>query len=401
MSSLWRNRDFVLLWSGQTASTLGTRTSAVAFPLLVLTMTGSPGKAGLAGFAATLPYLLFYLHAGALLDRWDRKRTMLWCDVGRVVALGSIPVALWAGRLTFAQIVVAGFAGGTFAAFFNVAERAALPALVPQAQMTAALAQQETKMEVAVLAGPPFGGFLYGLSHALPFLADAVSYVFSLVTLVFIRTDLKAERPQAAGALHHEIWAGLRWLWAQPFIRLTVLLMAVINLMFQAFTLILIVLAQKLGASSSTTGILLGLLGVGGLLGALAASRIQRRLSLRAVTIGSTWAWALLLIPIALAPCPWALAPFVAAMTFVGPVWNVVVVGYQYTVIPAELLARVKSVILLVSWGAMPFGSLSAGLLLQLTGPREAMLALAGLTLLVAAVATASRAVRLQPAPAG
>src|SRR5204863_5346880 len=106
---LRRNRDFILLWSGQVVSTVGTRVTAVAFPLLVLAQTHSPAKAGLVGFAQTLPYMLFYLPAGALVDRWDRRRTMIVADAGRTLALRSLAIALAFGDFTFAQVFVVAF----------------------------------------------------------------------------------------------------------------------------------------------------------------------------------------------------------------------------------------------------------------------------------------------------
>ena len=99
---LHRNRDFMILWSSQVASTVGTRVTSVAFPLLVLAVTGSPAQAGLVAFAQTLPYLVLFLPAGALVDRWDRKRTMLVCEAGRAVALGSIALAIYLDTLTIA-----------------------------------------------------------------------------------------------------------------------------------------------------------------------------------------------------------------------------------------------------------------------------------------------------------
>ncbi|MFC8513497.1 MFS transporter [Streptomyces sp. NPDC057257] len=392
--SLWRNRDFVLLWSGQVLSVLGTRTSTVAVPLLVLAMTGSPGRAGVAGFVATLPYLLFYLPAGAVLDRLDRRRVMLWCEAVRVLALGSIPVALWLDRLTYTWLLVAGFAGGTCFVFFSVAEKSVLPSLVSPEQLPPALAQQEAKSWGAGLAGPPLGGWLYGVSHALPFLADALSYVASLATLACIRADLRVRRTGPAAPWWREVGAGVRWLVGQPFIRVSVVCSALANVMFQALTLVLIVLARHLGASAGITGAVLGFFGCGGLAGAFAAPWIQRRLPPRTVAIGVTWLWVVLLVPIAAVPTPLALGPLVAAMAFVGPVWNVVVMGHQYKVIPDHMLARVKSVVLLVSWGAIPLGSLIGGVLLDGMGPRAAVLALSGFGLLVAVIATASPGIR-------
>lgn len=400
--SLWRNRDFVLLWSGQMLSILGTRMSSVAVPLVVLGMTGSAGKAGVAGFLSTLPYLLFYLPAGALLDRWDRRRVMLWCEAGRIVALGSIPVALWAHHLTYAHLLVAGFVGGSCYVFFSVAEKSVLPSLVSAEQLTPALAQQEAKSRGAGLAGPPLGGVLYGVSQALPFFADALSYVISLTTLSLIRADLRVKRTTpVTGTVRADIAAGIRWLWGQPFIRVTVLCVGLVNLMFQALTLVLIVLTTHLDASPGATGAVLGCFGVGGLVGAFTAPWLQRRLSPRTVAIGATWLWVALLPPIAAAPDVIWLAPFVAAMAFVGPVWNVVVVGYQYKVIPDEMLGRVKSVVLLVSWGAIPFGSLLAGGLLNAVTPAGAVVALCGLTLLVALIATTSPGIRKATVLAG
>jgi MFS family permease len=130
--SLWRNRDFILLWSGQAVSTIGTRITGVAYPLLVLAETHSPAKAGIVGFAQTLPYMLFYLPAGALVDRWDRKRTMIVADGGRTLALGSLAIALALDDFTFAQVVIVAFVEGTLFVFFSLSESAALPQVVPR-----------------------------------------------------------------------------------------------------------------------------------------------------------------------------------------------------------------------------------------------------------------------------
>ena len=102
--ALWFNRDYMLLWSGQIVSNIGTQVSQLAFPLLILELTGSAAQAGFAGALRAVPYLLFSLPAGALIDRWDRKRTMIICDAGRAMSLASIPVAYVLGDLTMLQI---------------------------------------------------------------------------------------------------------------------------------------------------------------------------------------------------------------------------------------------------------------------------------------------------------
>jgi MFS family permease len=163
---LRHNRDFQLLWSGQAVSLLGSQTAKIAYPLLVLAMTGSPAKAGIAGFATMLGYLLFALPGGALADRYDRKRIMIACDVIRLLAVGSIAVACWAAHITYVQILVAGFVEGTATVFFGLAERAALPMLVHPSQRSVAIGQNEARQNAAQLAGPALGGALFGLSWA-------------------------------------------------------------------------------------------------------------------------------------------------------------------------------------------------------------------------------------------
>src|SRR5215470_4790037 len=116
---LWRNRDYVLLLSGQLVSSVGTQVSMLAFPLLVLAITHSPAQAGIVAALRGLPYALFILPAGALIDRWDRKRVMILCDTGRALALGSIPLALALGQLTLVQLYLVSLIEGTLFIFFS------------------------------------------------------------------------------------------------------------------------------------------------------------------------------------------------------------------------------------------------------------------------------------------
>jgi MFS family permease len=172
--------------------------TGVAYPLLVLASTGSPAKAGLVGFAQSLPFILFYLPAGALVDRWDRKRVMLVTEAGRAAALGSLAVTLALGSTPFAQIVVVAFVEGSLFVFFRLSEGAALPRVVPREQLPTAVAQNQAREQGADLAGQPLGGALFGISHALPFLFDALSYAASFVSLLFIRRSFQEVRESLA-----------------------------------------------------------------------------------------------------------------------------------------------------------------------------------------------------------
>src|SRR6266705_2152681 len=162
---LWRNRNYMLLWSGQMVSSIGTRVSMLAFPLLVLAITHSPAQAGLIAALRGLPYALFILPAGALVDRWDRKRVMILCDTGRALALGSIPVAIVLGHLTIIQLAIVSLVEGTLFTFFNLAETACLPHVVAKEQLSAAAAQNMIIDSTSGLIGPSLGGALYSIGR--------------------------------------------------------------------------------------------------------------------------------------------------------------------------------------------------------------------------------------------
>src|SRR3954447_25923055 len=209
LPSLWRNRDYMLLWGGQVISTLGSAISGIVFPLLILALTDSPAAAGVAGALAMIPYVLFSLPAGALIDRWDRKRVMILCDAGRALSLASVPLTMTFGVLTVWQLYINAFIEGTLFVFFNIAEVAALPRVVAKEQLPAATAQNESAFATAGLIGPTIGGFLFqSVGRAAPFVIDTISYVVSVVSLFAIKTAFQTERAPAQRNLRAEIVEG-------------------------------------------------------------------------------------------------------------------------------------------------------------------------------------------------
>lgn len=395
--SLWRNRDFVTLWSGQVVSSLGARISATAMPLLVLATTGSPADAGLVGAAGTLPFLVAFLPAGPLVDRYNRRRILLISEVVAGLALVTVPLALWLGMLTVPQLVVVAFVQGLCFVFFSVAETAALPKIVPAVLLPTAVAQNEARSRGAALAGAPLGGLLFGIDRALPFLADAISYAAASIALLFLRKDLQNETTAPAEPLWRATVAGLRWIWRHPFIRAAILLVAATNLVFQALILVIVVLAQRNGANPGAIGLMLGIYSGGGLLGALAAGRAHRYFTPKMVVIGINWIWAALLPLYLLTTDPVHIGLIGATTAFIGPLWNVVLVSYVALLVPNELLGRVTSASMTLSWGVMPIGSLGAGLVLTTAGPTGAVLALTAIMLVAAVGATISPAIRHAP----
>jgi MFS family permease len=216
--SIFKNRDYLLLWSGQTVSAIGSQFSGFVIPLLVLMLTNSPAQA--VGALQGVPYIVFSLPAGALVDRWNRKLVMIVCDTGRALNMLSVPIVFGFGHLSVWQLYVVALIEGTLFVFFNIAETSSLATLVLPEQLPAALGQQETTWGISSLIGPATAGVLYtAVSAALPFLVDAFSYVVSALSLTAIRGNLRTERTALAENLLTSMREALSWLWNQPLVR--------------------------------------------------------------------------------------------------------------------------------------------------------------------------------------
>ncbi|HLJ68662.1 MAG TPA: MFS transporter [Chloroflexota bacterium] len=393
--TLWRNRDYMVLWGGQAISTLGSGISQLAYPFLILNLTDSPAQAGFVGAMFLFPYLLISLPAGALVDRWNRKRLMILCDAVRTVNMGSIPLAAALGHLSIVQLYVTAAIEGTAFVFFNVAEVAALPRVVDKSQIPEASSQNQAAQAAGALISPPLGGFLFQtVGHVFPFLADAISYAASVLSLLLIRTEFQLERSVEQRHLLTEIREGVAWLWNQPLIRYMTFLTGGLNFVGNATFLILLILARQHGASPALTGVMFAITAVGGLAGALLAPRFQRRFGYAQVIVTTVWIQAVATLFFAVAPNIFVLGAL-GAITFLrGPIFNAVQFSYRVSLIPDALQGRVNSVVRMVAFGTIPPGTALAGVLIQGVGAVRTVLAFAGVTFLLAVLTTGNRHIR-------
>jgi len=394
---LRRNRDFVLLQIGQALSTVGSEASGIAYTLLVLALTGSPAKAGLALFARLVPYALFALPAGVASDRFNRKWLMIWADIVRVLALGSLGVSAATGHVTFFQILMVAFVEGTMFVIFNIAEIGAVRSVVPALQLQRAFATEQARMSTVYLAGPPLGGALFGLARSLPFLVDAVSYAFSTGTLLAMRTPFQEEREERETAgLVTQVKEGLAWLWGHAFLRTCALLFVGGNFLFGALELILIVAAKRQGYSPAVIGGLVSATGAFSLLGSIAAPRFLRLLPMRTVLVLSAWL-SLGIVAFVIEPNVIVLVAGTAPLIFFNPTVNAMVIGYRVAIVPDRLQGRVNSVARSLALLAFPLGPVAAGLLLASYSVQvTAAFVLAGFVIL-AVVTTVNRSIRGAP----
>lgn len=392
--SIWRNRDYTLLWGGQAISTIGSSVSELAFPLLVLAVTHSPALAGIVAALNALPASLFALPAGVLVDRWDRKRVMLLCQSGRFLNLASIPLTLALGHLSIYQLCINAFLEGMLAILFGLAHTASLGQVVARDQLSAAITQEEFMEGTTALCGPSLSGLLFTLSQMLPFVADAISYAASIVSLLLIRTPFQGERKTERPRLLREIRAGVTWMWRQSFIRSMTLMMALGALAMAGNDLTIIVLAQQRGASPVVIGAIFALGGVGSIVGSLLSPFWEKRLSVGQAILVCRWSLALLMPLYVLLPLPLLMGLPDFGIGFVDPIEDVPYFSYRLWLIPEELRGRVIGACRLFPSLVRPLGRLVMGLLLQLLGPVTTLLISWGGLLLVALLITGNRHIR-------
>ncbi len=391
-TALSRNRDYRLLWAGRAASDCGTSATTIAYPLLVLAVTGSAASSGLVLGVIAAAQLLAGLPAGALADRCDRKKIMLGCEAAQAVAAASLVAAVWSNAVTLPHLVAVAAVLGACAALFEPAEDASLPNLVPDDQLPTALAMNAARGSLGHLSGTAAGGFLFAVGRFVPFVADLLAHLAALTSLAFVRLPPRPARTTPSGHLGQEIREGLSWVWRNPHLRVTALCAVVLNLFFNAFYLVVIVLARTRGVSSGQIGVMAAMLGAGGIVGALAAPTMRRRMSPYVSIAGVFWVLTAL-TPIAIfVDNGLLMGTLFFAMAVLPPTANTTIMTEQLLLTPDELRGRLSGVLGLLTGIAGAAGPMLGGILTDVVSGNTAVLVCAGgiatVTLLITASAT-------------
>ena len=390
------NRDFVLLQLGQLLSEAGSQTTSIAYPLLALALTRSPARAGAVGFARIVPFAVLALLAGAVADRRNRKRLMVAADALRLLALGALAVAIVAGHAAFWEILVVAFVEGIGSVFFAAAQTGALRSVVPALQMPAATATVTGRRSVVILAGPPLGGALFGLGRSVPFLVDAVSYAFSTLSLLAMRTPFQEPREPDPAPLRTQIAEGFHYLWDHAFLRTCALLFGIGNFVFPGIYIVLVVVGRRDGLSSGEIGGLTAAFGAALLVGSLLSGYSRRLFSVRTILLLELWTWTgtgLFLIW----PNVYVLTVSILPTLLTIPSTDSVVHGFRIAMTPDRLVGRVDSAARNISLLAAPIGPLLAGFLLDAVSARETVAVFAACGLALALWGTLSPSIKQAP----
>lgn len=395
---LSRNRDFTVLWIGDTVSELGSALSMFVFPLIAYALSGSALTAAvveaayLGGLCATL------LPAGVLADRVDRRRIMLVSSATGCVAYTSLALAGATGRLTLPHLVVVALVTGVAAGAFNPAQTSAIRSVVTTEDLPTALSQNQARQHVASLLGGPLGGTLYAVTRWLPFAVDAVSFAVACLTVSRVRTDLSAPHRRHE-PLRRQLTEGFGFMWARPFFRTLLAWSSMTNLVVNALFFVVVLRMVQAEVPAAQIGLVSTAAGVGGLLGAALAPTLIHRLPTGRLTVLVGWACCVPLVPLAFSASPWTACASTFFLLLLNPVGNAGISSYRMAVTPDHLQGRVGSTSQFVSMSVMPLAPLLGGWLLEHQGGTVAIGALVVASALLAVLLTSSRSIRSVPRP--
>jgi Na+/melibiose symporter-like transporter len=343
-----------------------------AGPLLAAAITRDPVLVAGLAFAQRLPWLLFALISGVLVDRLDRRRLMVAVGAARAVAVGLLGALVLVDAATVPLLYAVLFAMGVAETLFDNAAIAVVPAVVPNDRLDKANSRMlGAQMVAQELVAPPAGGLLFAAVAAAPFLLDGVALLLAAALLLTMRGSFRAELPKGAvrGTLRAEIAEGARWLWGNRLLRLLALSIGLMNLTLSAATAILVLYAQeRLGLGSVGYGLLFSAMAFGGIAMSVVAERVIAVLGRGTAMRVGLIIEASTHVVLALARNPVVVGVTLAVFGAHAIVWSTLSTSLRQQLVPARLLGRVNSVYLLFGVGSVAFGAVLGGLLARAFG---------------------------------
>lgn len=385
--SLLRDRTFLLFSGGQAISSLGDAINQTALPLLVLHLTGSGTQMGIVAMLHALPMLFFGFPAGVLADRWDRRRTMMLCDVGRAILVGSIPFSVLLGLPTMWVLYAVIVPIGSLYVWFDATCYSCLPALVGRERLGQANAYLSMTKSVGYVAGPGLAGFLvaaFGAAYTLSI--DAATFAISALSLALIRRPFQHERAPASTTMVEGIKEGLTFLYRHRTLRMVITYWALVSFMVAPIVVAAtFYITKDLGMSERPLGFVISSYAIGSVSGALAGTRIPHARAgyamLGGITVGG-----LALIALASVDTLW----IALAIAFVAGAGESIAVVFYTTIrasmTPDHLLGRVISTARVVTFGLQPLSMFVGGLLLDAVGGAVTLWLMGGASLSISIV---------------
>jgi MFS family permease len=411
--TLLRHPDFLKLWTAESVSVFGSSITQLAIPLIAATVLQvTPFEFGLLTTIEFLPFILFSLPAGVWVDRLRRRPILIAGDLGRAIAIASIPVAFALGGLTIWQLYVVGFVNGCLTVFFDVAYQSYLPSIVDRDQLVEGNSKLEITRSASQILGPGMAGILIGILKA-PFamVLDALSFVWSAFFVFLIRRPEPPVEPHDEAAngprpsMRQEIAVGLRYVTGHRWLRSIAATTGTSNFFSNVFGAILILyLSRDRGLTAEAIGFAFSLGSLGVLLAALTISSITRRAGVGRMLVLTSVGFSLSGLPVAIAPDA-LIFPAVALSGFLGGFcgvgWNINQVSLRQAITQPRMQGKMNATMRFIVWGTIPLGSIAGGALGSVIGLHATIWvgAIGGLIAFVPVTLSSARSIVTMPEP--
>ena len=366
-------RDFRWLLASSWTSNVGDGVALAAAPLLIASMTSSPILVASGAILQFLPWLLFGLHAGAIADRFDRRRLVMFANAARAVVLAGLCAFLLTGTANIWIVLAVAFLYGTAEVFVDTAGSTLLPMLVKPADLGIGNARLQAGYLVAnQFAGPPLGAFLFAAGATWPFLLEILCVLLAVVLISRMARTPVPPRSTGDGVksqVHTDIGEGLRWLWQNPPVRMLVLIILVFNVTWAAPWGVLVLYATEyLNMGAVGYGALTTASAAGGILATLCFGWLERHVSFATLMRVVLSLEVLMHLAFALTTAGWVALVIMFVFGAYAFVWGTISTTVRQRLVPAELQGRVASVNMVGVFGGMVIGQALGGVIAQVWG---------------------------------
>lgn len=364
-------RDFRWLLASSWTSNVGDGVALAAAPLLIASMTSSPLLVASGAVLQFVPWLLFGLHAGAIADRFDRRRLVMFANAARAVVLAALCVFLVTGTANIWIVLAVAFLYGTAEVFVDTAGSTLLPMLVRPADLGVGNARLQAGYLVAnQFAGPPIGAFLFAAGAAWPFLVEVLCVSFAVLLISrMAKTPVPPRETGAHPPVHTDIAEGLRWLWQNPPVRMLVLIILLFNVTWAAPWGVLVLYAtEHLQMGAVGYGMLTTASAAGGILATLSFGWLERHVSFATLMRVALSLEVLMHLAFALTTAGWVALIIMVVFGTYAFVWGTISTTVRQRLVPAELQGRVASVNMVGVFGGMIIGQALGGVIAQIWG---------------------------------
>lgn len=361
------NANFRRLLTASAASNLADGAFTLALPLVALSLTRSPGEFAAVTFVGRLPWLLLSLPAGALADRFDRRRTMTAVNVLRAAAIGALAFVIASDRTELWMLYVIGFGLGVGETLFDTAAQSVLPSMVGPDELDRANGRlYAVELTANQFLGPPLAAVIAGATLAGAVATSSALYLLAGVALLSLTGSFKVVRTGPKTTIVRDIIDGASYLARHELLRVLAICVGISNLASTAMISILplyMIAPGRIGLNQTEYGLLLTTIAAGSVMGTMVAHRIRALLGTRRSLLLATLSFPLFsLVPVMTDSVPLiAIGLFVAGAVSIG--WNIITVSIRQRIVPDQLLGRVNSGYRLVAWGTMPLGAALGGLI--------------------------------------